>query len=276
MRELIITADDFGLSEAVNEGVERAHREGILNTASLMIAGPAAADAVRRARLMPDLRVGLHVVVIEGRAALPGICPSLIDHAGWFPSDPLHVGVHYAISRSARRQLRAEIAAQFRAFRGTGLALDHANAHKHLHLHPVVARGIIDAGAEFGLRAMRIPSEPPATLLACGDRPGRTAQVLYRWTRVLRAQATRAGLRVNDHVFGLAWSGHMIAERLLTLAPHLPDGLTELYFHPAAWRDSRLDQFMPEYEHEAELAALTSPHVREALMKVGAVPATFT
>lgn len=276
MRELIITADDFGLSEVVNEGVERAHREGILNTASLMVAGPAASDAVRRARGLPNLRVGLHVVVIEGRAALPGACPSLVDHTGWFPGDPLRVGLHYAISPRARRQLRSEIAAQFRAFRGTGLELDHVNAHKHLHLHPAVGRLIIEVGAEFGLRAMRIPSEPQATLQACGDRPGRASQALFRWTRLLRAQATRAGLRVNDHVFGLAWSGHMVTERLLTLAPHLPDGLTELYFHPAAGRDNRLDTYMPDYEHEAELAALTSPHVRDALMRAGAVPATFS
>lgn len=276
MRQLIITADDFGLSEVVNEGVERAHREGILNTASLMVAGPAAADAVRRARTMPDLRVGLHVVVVEGRAALPGACPLLVDHTGWFPSDPLRVGLHYAASGRARRQLRAEIAAQFRAFRGTGLPLDHANAHKHMHLHPAVGRMIIEVGAEFALRAMRVPSEPLDVLRACGDQPGRGAQALNRWTRILRRQTVRAGLRVNDHVFGIAWSGHMVTNRLLTLAPHLPDGLTEIYFHPAAGRDNRLDTYMPDYEHEAELAALISPQVRQALIAAGAVPATFT
>ena len=276
MRQLIITADDFGLSEAVNEGVERAYREGVLNTASLMVAGPAAADAVRRARSMPDLRVGLHVVVVEGRAALPGACPSLVDHTGWLPGDPLRAALHYALSSRARRQLRAEIAAQFRSFRGTGLPLDHANAHKHMHLHPIVGRMIIDVGAEFDLRAMRIPAEPPDVIAACGDKPGRGARALYRWTRVLRAQAVRAGLRVNDHVFGITWSGHMVAERLLTLATHLPSGLTEIYFHPAAGRDNRLDTYMPDYEHEAELAALTSPLVRDALVRAGAVPATFT
>ncbi len=276
MREVIVTADDFGLSEAVNEGVERAHRDGILNTASLMVAGPAASDAVRRARTMPGLRVGLHVVVVEGRAALPGACPVLVDETGWFPGDPLRVALHYAVSGRARRQLRAEIAAQFRAFRGTGLALDHANAHKHLHLHPVVARIIIEVGTEFGLRAMRVPAEPPGVIRACGDAPGRGAQALFRWTRLLRAQATRAGLRVNDHVFGIAWSGHMTSDRIVTLAPHLPEGLTEIYFHPAAGRDSRIDKYMPEYEHEAELAALIDPRVRAALIEAGAVPGTFT
>ena len=71
MRRITFTADDFGLSEAVNEGVERAHREGVLDAASLMVGAPAAADAVARAKRMPGLRVGLHLVAVEGPAVLP-------------------------------------------------------------------------------------------------------------------------------------------------------------------------------------------------------------
>ena len=59
--DLIFTADDFGLSDGVNEAVERAHTDGVLTHASLMVAGPAAADAVARARRLPGLRVGLHL-----------------------------------------------------------------------------------------------------------------------------------------------------------------------------------------------------------------------
>src|SRR5262245_40914365 len=67
---LIVPADDFGLAPEINEAVEQAHRSGVLTAASLMVAGPAAADAVRRARAMPQLRVGLHLVLVEGRAVL--------------------------------------------------------------------------------------------------------------------------------------------------------------------------------------------------------------
>lgn len=231
-----------------------------------MVAGGAAADAVRRAKTMPGLRVGLHLVVIEGPAVLPPAeIPALVDRAGQFPGDQLALGLRYAFSRAARRQLAAEIEAQFRAFAATGLVLDHADAHKHMHLHPVVGGLMLRIGARFGLRAIRVPHEPAAPLRASGTRPGAGAAALRLWTRLLRAQARQAGMAVNDHVFGLAWTGRMTAENLLRLAPHLPPGVSELYFHPAAGRDALLDALMPAYRHEAELAALCDPRLAAAL-----------
>ena len=266
MTRVVVSADDFGLSEAVNEGIERAHRDGILQAASLMVAGAAAADAVRRARTMPGLRVGLHLVVIEGPAVLmPAMIPDLVDAQGQFPSDQLGLGLKYFFRPAVRRQLAAEIRAQYAAFATTGLPLDHANAHKHMHLHPTVGRMLIDIGREFGLCAVRVPAEPPEIIAACGTPAGLGAHALYHWTRLLRSQAKRAGMATTDHVFGIAWSGHMTTDRLLRLAPLLPKGTSEIYFHPASRRDPTLDTLMPDYEHEAELKALLDPAVRAAL-----------
>lgn len=257
MQRVTFTADDFGLSESVNAAVERAHRDGALNAASLMVAGPAAADAVRRARALPNLRVGLHLVVIEGPAVLPpSQIPDLVDADGWFPSDQLRLGLRYFFSPRIRRQLAAEIRAQFAAFAATGLTLHHADAHKHMHLHPTVGRKMLDIGREFGLRAVRIPAEPPAVLARCGTRVRPGAHALYHWTKLLRRQVRAAGMAANDHCFGLAWSGHMTPQRLSRLLANLPDGTTEIYFHPATRRDPMLRRLMPDYDHEAELAAL--------------------
>jgi hopanoid biosynthesis associated protein HpnK len=265
MKTVTFAADDFGLSEAVNEGIERAHRDGVLQCASLMVGADAAADAVHRARANPSLRVGLHVVVIEGPAALPcRSIPALVDTAGQFPSDQLRLGLDYFFRPAVRRQLWAEIQAQFAAFAATGLTLDHANAHKHMHLHPTVGAMLLRAGARHGLRRIRIPAEPPAVLARCGSSATFGDKVLYRWTGVLRRQAAAAGVAANDHCFGLAWSGHMTTERILRLLSVLPDGESEIYFHPAARRDEVLDRLMPGYEHEAELATLLDPLVRSA------------
>ena len=269
MKRAILSADDFGLSPEVNEAVEQAHRDGLLSTASLMVAGDAAADAVRRARALPGLRVGLHLVVIEGPAVLPPPeIPALVDAAGRFPSDQLRLGVNYFFRPETRRQLGLEIEAQFAAFAATGLPLDHANAHKHMHLHPTVGRLMIGSGLRHGLRAIRVPSEPAAVLAACGTRATPGDRALVRWSGLLRRQALRAGLRVNDHAFGLAWSGRMTADRLIRLAAHLPDGLSEIYLHPATRPSPTLRALMPGYEPEAELAALLDPAVRAALADV--------
>jgi hopanoid biosynthesis associated protein HpnK len=257
MQRVIFTADDFGLSESVNEAIERAHRAGALNAASLMVAGAAAADAVRRARAMPDLRVGLHLVVIDGPAVLARCeIPDLVNADGWFPSDQLRLGISYFMRPIVRRQLAAEIRAQFAAFAATGLPLHHADAHKHMHLQPVVGRLMLEIGREFGLSRVRVPAEPPAVLVRCGTRVGLGARAMYHWTRILRRQVRVAGMTTTDHCFGIAWSGHMTKKRLQRLVAELPDGESEIYLHPAVARDALLRRLMPDYEHERELAAL--------------------
>jgi hopanoid biosynthesis associated protein HpnK len=257
MRRVVFSADDFGLTLSVNEAVERAHRDGILDQASLMVAGAAAEDAVRRARALPSLRVGLHLVVVEGPAVLPASeIPDLVDASGQFPADQARLGFRYFFRPSVRRQLAREIRAQFAAFARTGLTLDHANAHKHMHLHPIVGKLLIEIGREFGLHSVRVPAEPPATLALAGTPAGIGDRALYAWTRLLRHQAQTAGMITNDYCFGLAWSGHMTQERVRRLLAHLPDGVSEIYFHPATQRDALLVRLMRDYEPEAELATL--------------------
>ena len=221
-----------------------------------MVAGPAAADAVRRARTLPGLGVGLHLVVVEGDAVLPQSAPE-----GRYGSDQMRLGLEFFFSRRGRARLAAEIVAQYRAFAATGLRLDHANAHKHMHLHPTVGRLLIDTGQGFGLRALRIPYEPPALMRRCGVPQGPAALALAAWTQILRRMGSRAGLVMNDWVLGLAWSGHLTADRLRLAAPWLPPGLGEIYFHPGTERH----RLMLDYEPEAELAALLDPGVRAAL-----------
>src|SRR5271166_5087701 len=275
MKRVIFSADDFGLTPAVNEAVERAHRDGILDQASLMVAGAAAGDAVRRARAMPSLRVGLHLVVIEGQAVSPpSEIPDLLATDGLFPSDQARLGFRYFFRPSVRRQLAREIRAQFAAFAATGLKLDHANAHKHMHLHPVVAPMVIGIGREFGLTRLRVPAEPPAVMRACGERPTFGDRALHAWTGWLRTAARRAGLQTTDHCFGLRWSGHVTAERLTLLARHLPPGSSEIYLHPATGRAPELARWMLGYEHEAEYRALLDPEVARAFGRAARIGAT--
>ena len=129
---LIVTADDFGLAREVNEAVEAAHRTGILTAASLMVGAAGAGEAVEIARRLPSLKVGLHLVLLEDRPVLaPSAVPDLVDAQGLFRRDLVRTGAGMFLRPSVRRQLAAEIAAQFEAFRATGLPLDHVNAHKH-------------------------------------------------------------------------------------------------------------------------------------------------
>jgi hopanoid biosynthesis associated protein HpnK len=178
-----------------------------------------------------------------------------------------------------RRQLGREIRAQFEAFRATGLALDHVNAHKHFHLHPTIAGLILRIGRDYGLRAVRIPCEPAGPIAAAEAGPGNGgigALALRLWTRQLRATVRRHGCVANDHVFGLAWSGDMTEKRLLSLIPFLPEGVSEIYFHPARRRTPELARTMPRYRHPEELAALLSIPVRRMLEAAGIERTSFS
>jgi hopanoid biosynthesis associated protein HpnK len=266
-RRLVITADDFGADVCVNAAVEIAHRQGVLSAASLMVAAPAAADAVARARTLPGLRVGLHLTLVEGRPVLPAArIPHLVDASGLFRTDMAAAGARMFFHPLARRQLAAEIAAQFQAFADTGLRLDHVNAHKHFHLHPTIAGLILKVGARYGLRAARVPVEPAGVLAAIEPGAGqRGFSPLDLMARALRGRFRRAGLTVPDAVFGLRWSGAMTADRLRGLIEHLPAGFSEIYLHPAAAQ--AYPGSAPGYRYQEELAALTAPEVVEALRR---------
>ena len=264
MRGLIVTADDFGADVAVNEAVEIGHREGILTAASLMVGAPAVADAIARAKTMPSLRVGLHLVLVEGRPTLPpSEVPDLVDATGCFRADMARAGVAMAFRPAVRRQLAAEIAAQFHAFSATALTLDHVNAHKHFHLHPTIGALMVEIGARHGLRAVRVPIEPRAVLAAiepgCVHFPDPVFDLM---AALLRRRVRRAGIRAPDQVFGLRWSGAMTATRLAGLIERLPVGLSEIYLHPAT--DGDFEGAAKGYGYADELAALTAPAVVRA------------
>ena len=269
---LIVTADDFGAAHEVNNAVERAHRDGILTAASLMVTGDAAEDAVARAKTMPSLGVGLHVVLVEGRPALPPEqLPDLVDASGQLRTDMVRMAINIFTKPAARAQLRAEVEAQFARFAATGLPLDHVNAHKHFHLHPTIAATILSVGRRYGMKAIRAPIEPADLLNRIEPGSGKF-DIARPWARLVRHRMRRAGMLVPDQVFGLAWSGALDTGRLRGLVEHLPDGLTEIYAHPAT---GPYLGSAPGYAYAEELAALTDGLAKDRVLGNGVALGRF-
>jgi hopanoid biosynthesis associated protein HpnK len=243
-----------------------------------MVAGDAAADAVARARANPSLGVGLHLVLTRGRPALDRRqIPDLVDANGNLKADLFRAGVDFFFNPRARAQLEAEIRAQFELFRKTGLPLDHVNGHNHIHLHPTVLGLVLAVGRDYGLGAVRLPYEPPlSSYLAAREGFWRRllpALGLFPWTALLKLRLRRAGLSCNDRVFGLYDSGHMTPPLVARFLARLPEGATEIYFHPAeaGWHDPAA----PDYDGGAELAALTDPAVARLVSAGGIAAGSF-
>jgi hopanoid biosynthesis associated protein HpnK len=262
IRRIIVNADDFGRSHSINQAVIRAHREGVLTTASLMVNEPGFDEAVALARENPKLGVGLHLSLVCGRSALPpGKIPGLVNVRGDFSSKPVAAGFRYFFNRGLREQLRAEIHGQFARFHATGLPLDHVNGHLHLHLHPTIFRILMEDATQLGIRRMRLTRD-------CLSRSRRMARghwfyrvshaVIFRLlSQYACNQLRQKDIRYAQITFGLLQNHRVDEEYILKLLPELPPGDSELYSHPS------LDEFKHEFD------ALVSPRVKELVKKLG-------
>lgn len=261
-RRLIVNADDFGRSASINQAVIRAHREGILTTASLMVNEPAFEEAVALARENPTLGVGLHLTLLSGRSALPPQeIPGLVNTRGDFSNNPPAAGFRYFFQRSLREQLRREIHAQFQRFRAARLPLDHVNGHLHLHLHPTVFGILMADAAPLGLQRLRLTFDPFRLnlRLASGHFAYRALHVAIFHPLSARARPAlaRRGIRHTDAVFGLLQNARVDETYVARLLPQLPVGDSELYSHPS------LDEFKNEFD------ALISLRVRQLVQQLG-------
>ncbi len=268
-RFAIINGDDFGFSTGVNQGIIKAHDQGVLTSTSLMVTGEAFEEAVALAKAHPNLAVGLHLVLVCGKAVLPpSEVPKLVDLAGNFSSDSVKAGLHYQFSPAARRELRLEIRAQLEKFRQTGLQLSHVDGHLHMHSHPVVLRSLVEFALEFNIKVIRLPWEELSYTLNL-DRDDLLNKLIW-WgvfgglRRYGEGLLKSKGIQFCDRVYGLLQSGRMSEDYLLRLIPQIQANVVEIYSHPAvAIPNEPLNG--PPGAGEVELAAWLSKSVREEL-----------
>lgn len=274
MKELIINADDFGLSDGVNRAVVKAWQEGILTSASLMVGGDAFHEAVHLAKGNPGLQVGLHLTLVQGRAVGEhGGFPRICDRKGYFTDDPVQAGMRYYFIRPFRRQLRLEIEAQIERFLQTGLPLSHIDGHLNIHMHPVVFDILCELMPRYGITTFRLSRERlPAELSIDHSRllgKAVDAFIFSRLAERCRPALDRLGIGYAEEVKGLLNSGRMVEGYLLRVLDNLGEGTTEIYFHPGCLPCPEITRRMPDYRHEEELAALTSSRVRERISSLG-------
>lgn len=261
-RRLIVNADDFGLSHSVNEAVIRAHREGILTTASLMVNESGFDEAVQLAKENPGIGIGLHLTLLQGHSTLPPEkIPGLVNARFEFSNSPVGVGMAYFFRPGLREQLRAEIRAQFEKFHSAGLPLDHVNGHLHLHLHPVIFKILMEDAETLGIRHFRFTRDCLAR-----SRKMSSGHLFYKVSHTIiydslsrraREPLRKRNIKHAQITFGLLQDSRVDEGYILKLLPDLPPGDSELYSHPS------LDKFKHEFE------GLISPSVRDQIQKLG-------
>jgi len=266
LKRLIVNADDFGLSPEVNAGIMRACRDGILRSASLMVAEPAARQAAKMARDDPTLDVGLHAVVCGGRSVLdPSRLGAAVNASGQFRDNPVTAGMRYFFDRSLRTAMTDELRAQVERHLELVGYLNHIDGHLNFHVHPLFADILVDLAFEYKVPCIRLPRERVMTTIRLRqDNAARklVESVIFRALsrRTSRMMAER-GLTSTDALFGLHQSGHLSEDYVVGVIDRIRDGSTELYFHPAA----DIGDIPPAPEAQLEVEILTSRRVRDAI-----------
>ena len=262
MSRLIVNADDFGLTSGVNRAILELHRAGVLTSATLMANAAATAEAVALAHATPTLRVGCHVVLVDGA---PALAPHQISSLTSARTGQLHPTLGTFLQRLLTDRIRsseieAEARAQIAQLQSQGLHLTHIDTHKHTHMFPGVLRPLLRAARACGVRAVRNPFEPAWSQSATPGAPWmRRMQValLRRLAPVFRRIVAEEGFTTTDGSIGVLATGTLDARTVSSLAAALPEGIFELVSHPG-YHDADLARAHTRLlgSREAELQAL--------------------
>ncbi len=278
MKELILNADDFGLTQGINRGIIRAHRHGILTSATLMATGSAFDHAVEQARENPTLGVGCHLVLTGGSAVSPREqIPSLVDKNGHLPRSLAALVANVTIGRVPPIEIETEVRAQIEKIRRAGIEPTHLDTHKHTHAHPTIMNALGRVAQQSGITRVRNPVEDLRDSWRSNRSDGTdtvrnlaAAATVSAVASGFRVISNKYGLRSPDHFLGLAVTGQLGAGALCRLIDALDDGQSEIMLHPGICDDdlartgSRLQR-----HRETEMEALLAPEVRDAVVKSG-------
>ena len=265
---LIVNADDFGISEAVNRGIVEAHERGIVTSTSIMATGPKFEHAVELARLHPSLAVGVHLVLTEHRPLIgSSAAASLVRPDGAFEPHLKQLLTRRLRGRVTLAEVRRELDEQIRRVRAAGIAVNHLDGHQHVHVLPGVAQVVAELAAAHGIPAVRYPAERIRGYMLRSPEHARRV-VEQAALNVFCASSPLRRWRRSDEFVGFYFGGRLDEANLETVLAGLPkQGTVELMCHPGHEdMKARADW---QYAWAAERDALTSPRIRALVLARG-------
>lgn len=255
---LVVNADDLGVSKGATLGVLRAHREGIVTSASLCVTTPFYRHAIETClRECPDLGVGLHVTLTLGSPASdPARIPLLVDARGRFRWRFRSLLLAAGVQRRSHllEQIRLEVDAQFARMEQDGIRADHVDGERHVHLIPGVFEFVADAARRRRIRFIRAGRDGGVAYFRARDMPALMASGGFVKSLLLSQLAARGRTRLGTHltcadfVMSYLYTGRIDAVLPDVLQRARP-GVTEVMVHPGVPEaNGRLDLGNPEVE----------------------------
>ena len=279
-RLVIVNADDFGLHEDIDRGIQEAHLNGIVTSASIVACGDAFGHAVEMIRTCPELDVGLHFALIGEKPVADHRCiSSLIASDGRFFKTYKPLLSRFLLEKIDVTHIYFELEAQLNLLLRSGISPSHLDSHQHVHMLPSVWRVVLDLARRFNIPFVRIPR-----FNSIGSHAQNCLDTISRvGLNFLSRKKFRLFDRPNsaDNTVGLHLSGRLNEDHLCELLTQLPPGLSELVVHPGITSHSLREKYQWGYRWTEELSSLTSPRVKQMtedlairLVRRGSLPAS--
>lgn len=267
MLSLIVSADDFGLTEKVNEAILKSYRNGILRSVSLMANGKSFDHAVSIIKSNPELDVGIHLTLVEEKPILNvERLPSLVGETEHFHSHAFDFTKKYFSEKISLDEVRIELTAQIEKILDHGIKISHIDSHQHLHMLPKILDITIELANNYNIKFIRFPKEKfRGYMLRDLKSIDRIAQMA-----VINHFCSKAKEKISfktDYFAGFYFGGKLNKQNLITLIYNLPsDGVCELMCHPGLTDDSTNYSHW-KYRQVEEMLALVDTEVAEVLLK---------
>jgi hopanoid biosynthesis associated protein HpnK len=230
MKKIIINADDFGLTHGVNEGIIKAHRDGILTSATLMANMPGFDQAVELAGKNPNLGVGVHLNILRGQpVSTAQKVESLLSRDFCFIPGAFHLLRRIMLKQIKLDDVEREFRAQLEKMLGAGIRPSHIDSEKHIHLIRPLFCVVLKLASEYGIKKVRFIQEYCISL-----RPVQTFKSfvisLSCWS--MKKRMIKEGIQAPDRFYGVCDSGRITAAKLLNALRSIKEGVTEIMVHP--------------------------------------------
>lgn len=246
---LVVNADDFGVSRGTTLGIIKAHREGIVTSASICVTTNHFEFAVEQAKQCPELGIGLHFTLSSGLAvADPRRVPLLVDSGRWLNKRFTTVLFVRKTVVKLLWQIEEELEAQLNRLEQAGIRPDHINGERHVHLSPAIFDVVVEVAHRRGIPFVRAGRDVGPGLLRARDIPALAANGgVIKWALLSdlakRARSRLDGIRSADHFGSFMFTGRTATFLPRLLASPVYPGVTEVMVHPA----------LPEEDGELQL-----------------------
>src|SRR5262245_218996 len=256
MIRLVVNADDLGLHPRIDAGILRAHREGIVTSATVLATGGSAHQAIPAARSQ-GLALGVHLCLTTRLPpAAPAVEVKSLAPDGRFRPGWFDVVTAWISGRIRSQEVEREFRAQIDRARELGAQPDHLDGHQHLHLLPGISRIVIAIAREQRLPIRWPIASPNESWLS---HPGAALK-----TGLIAALSLAAQRNGASGLPGLGpfEAGRLDEERLLAILQRLGDGDYEIGCHPGEEVGTVAAEPSWRYGWDQELEALCSPKAR--------------